>query len=70
MINIIKDFIQPAEEGLDDHSLAQPLSDISTSSSETNQFLSNKGFGNSTPIISHFKKRPDFFEGSPSIRNR
>lgn len=57
------------EEGLDDHSLAQPLSDISTSSSETNQFLSNKGFGNSTPIISHFKKRPDFFEGSPSIRN-
>ncbi|XP_063590103.1 membrane-associated tyrosine- and threonine-specific cdc2-inhibitory kinase-like [Penaeus indicus] len=57
------------EEGLDDHSLAQPLSDISTSSSETNQFLSNKRFGNSTPISSLFKKRPDFFEGSPSIRN-
>ncbi|KAG7155068.1 membrane-associated tyrosine and threonine-specific cdc2-inhibitory kinase-like 2 [Homarus americanus] len=56
------------DEGMDDHSLAQPLSDISTSSSEANQ-CSHKPFGNSTPIGHQLKKQTDFITASPLIRN-
>nr|XP_053644976.1 membrane-associated tyrosine- and threonine-specific cdc2-inhibitory kinase-like [Cherax quadricarinatus] len=56
------------DDGIDDQSLAQPLSDISTSSSEANQYT-RKPFGNSTPIGYQFKKQTDFITVSPTIRN-
>ncbi|KAK4326865.1 hypothetical protein Pmani_002635 [Petrolisthes manimaculis] len=54
------------EDGSDDHSLAQPLSDISSSSNEGNM---EKHCVNSTPIAHQFKRPADFFSVSPAIRN-
>ncbi|XP_071553024.1 membrane-associated tyrosine- and threonine-specific cdc2-inhibitory kinase-like [Panulirus ornatus] len=56
------------DEGMDDHSLAQPLSDISTSSSEATHD-SCKPCVNSTPISDHFKRQADFITASPTSRN-
>ncbi|XP_068215222.1 membrane-associated tyrosine- and threonine-specific cdc2-inhibitory kinase-like [Palaemon carinicauda] len=56
------------DEGLDDHSLAHPLSDISSSSSEAIHYH-GQPFGNSTPIGHHFKLRNEVIRTSPIIRN-
>ncbi|XP_045582114.1 membrane-associated tyrosine- and threonine-specific cdc2-inhibitory kinase [Procambarus clarkii] len=54
------------DEGMDDQSLAQPISDISTSSSDVN---THRPFGNSTPIVYQFRRQTDFINSSPPNRS-
>ncbi|MPC33116.1 membrane-associated tyrosine- and threonine-specific cdc2-inhibitory kinase-like [Portunus trituberculatus] len=63
-INITTDFSDG--EDLNDHSLAQPLCDLSSSSSEGSQFLS-KPCVNSTPIS--YGKNYNFMMASPTSRS-